>query len=602
MPALRTSHLLLGAAALAALVAGCTTTTSEGVDAGQGWSADAQGDWANATQGSRLMPLAWFRALAQPDGTAPFTDDAHLASFRIVTQEGRLPIGFAADDGSDKDLTVTKLRWFAGQQDREKWVGLNCAACHTAVIEYDGKPHRIDGAPAMFDYQIFIEALDKALHQTLVSANAPDETGRARFDAFARKVLCDTAEPCAADTPENRTLLRTALSQLVAWEDRVERMNQTSVRYGYGRVDAFGHIFNKVSLFNGAANPTPNPASAPVSYPFLWDIYRHDKLQWNGIAENSRLPLGPDKWLDYGALGRNTGEVIGVFGDIAVNSTAGLGGFKSSVQVANLERMERLLESLKAPKWPASLPNDGDVTAGQTLFKEHCEGCHQPQPGTAPYKVMLVPLKENNPNNTDLWMACNAIRYSSAPGKLTGVPVSYIGGGAKYGTAPAPIADMLTTTVKGALVGKKGEIVAQAGRVFLGIGGRPVVVGAEGIPEPGALNPILQACLDSGSPLMQYKARPLDGIWATAPYLHNGSVPNLYQLLLPSDQRVKSFYVGTRRFDPENVGYETGQDAPGNGFLFDTSLQANSNAGHDYGASRLTDADRKALIAYMKTL
>ncbi len=602
MSVLRISALLLGAAGVAAVVAGCTpsttTSTAEAPNsASQGWDTEGQNAWANATQGSRLMPLAWFNALAQPDGTAPFRDDAYLASFRIVTQKDTLPIGFAVDDGSDADLSVTKLRWFAGQQDKEKWVGLNCAACHTAVLEYDGKAHRVDGGPSLFDYQIFVEALDKALHQTLDSAKAADASGQARFDTFAKKVLASN------DTPASRTLLRDALAKLVAWEDRVEQMNTTSVRYGYGRVDAFGHIYNKVSLFTGAQNPTNSPASAPVSYPFLWDIYRHDKLQWNGIAANSRLSLGPDKWLDYGALGRNTGEVIGVFGEVIVKPDAGLGGYKSSVNAANLERMERLLQSLKPPKWPAALPKDGDVSKGQELFQAHCEGCHKPQPGTEPYKIVLVPQRDGNPNNTDLWMACNAIRYQSAPGNLAGVAESYIGGGPKYTTDPAPIASMLATTVKGTLVGKKGAILAQAGRVFIGLGGLPKVKPPiEAVPEPGQLNPFLQACLDSKNPLMQYKARPLDGIWATAPYLHNGSVPNLYQLLLPPDQRVKSFYVGTRKFDPVNVGYETGQEAPGNGFLFDTMAQANSNAGHDYGASKLTDEDRKALIAFMKTL
>ena len=118
------------------IVAGCTSLNSSVTEAqaAQGWDTEGQKAWANATQGSRLMPLSWFQALAQPDGTAPFMDDAYLASFRIVTQPGTLPIGFAVDDGPDTDLTITKLRWFAGQQDKEKWVGLNCAACHTAGV------------------------------------------------------------------------------------------------------------------------------------------------------------------------------------------------------------------------------------------------------------------------------------------------------------------------------------------------------------------------------------------------------------------------------------------------------------------------------------
>ena len=66
-------------------------------------------------------------------------------------------------------------------------------------------------------------------------------------------------------------------------------------------------------------------------------------------------------------------------------------------------------------------------------------------------------------------------------------------------------------------------------------------------------------------------------------------------------QRSKTFYVGSREFDPRNVGYETTQSAD-NSFLFDTSLQGNSNAGHDYNNAGLSDADRWALVEYMKGL
>ena len=100
---------------------------------------------------------------------------------------------------------------------------------------------------------------------------------------------------------------------------------------------------------------------------------------------------------------------------------------------------------------------------------------------------------------------------------------------------------------------------------------------------------------------LAYKARPLDGIWATAPYLHNGSVPNLYQLLLPAKDRVKTFYVGTRDFDPLNVGFST-DNRPG-ASVFDTSLPGNSNAGHDaYGTDKMTDEQRWQLVEDPKTL
>ena len=104
---------------------------------------------------------------------------------------------------------------------------------------------------------------------------------------------------------------------------------------------------------------------------------------------------------------------------------------------------------------------------------------------------------------------------------------------------------------------------------------------------------------------MAYKARPLNGIWTSAPFLHNGSVPNLYQLLLPANERVKHFHLGTWAFDPKNEGYV--DVATDNDFMFDTSLPGNSNAGHEYGTGiygkpALTEDERWALVEYMKTL
>jgi hypothetical protein len=96
-----------------------------------------------------------------------------------------------------------------------------------------------------------------------------------------------------------------------------------------------------------------------------------------------------------------------------------------------------------------------------------------------------------------------------------------------------------------------------------------------------------------------YKARPLNGIWATAPFLHNGSVPNLTELLKTPEQRVTTFCVGNSRYDPVNVGYETACE--GRHFLVDTRLSGNRNIGHNYGTD-LSDAEKLALIEYLKSL
>ena len=99
-----------------------------------------------------------------------------------------------------------------------------------------------------------------------------------------------------------------------------------------------------------------------------------------------------------------------------------------------------------------------------------------------------------------------------------------------------------------------------------------------------------------------YANVPLDGIWARAPYLHNGSVPTLADLLTPPAQRPTVFYTGYDVYDPTNVGFvSTGPQAAASGFRFDTTVAGNSNAGHAYGTT-LSDPDKKALIEYMKTL
>lgn len=102
--------------------------------------------------------------------------------------------------------------------------------------------------------------------------------------------------------------------------------------------------------------------------------------------------------------------------------------------------------------------------------------------------------------------------------------------------------------------------------------------------------------------LTGYIAVHLDGIWLRAPYLHNGSVPTLRDLLKPADQRPAVFYRGYDVFDKENVGFVSqGSDAERTGTKHDTSLKANGNMGHEYGTN-LNEDDKNALLEYLKTL
>ncbi len=99
-----------------------------------------------------------------------------------------------------------------------------------------------------------------------------------------------------------------------------------------------------------------------------------------------------------------------------------------------------------------------------------------------------------------------------------------------------------------------------------------------------------------------YSSVPLDGLWLRGPYLHNGSVPNLRALLMPEDQRPKTFYKGYDVLDPVNVGFiSDGPEAAKVGFLLDTLIVGNGNVGHNYGTG-LPAAQKEDLLEYLKTL
>jgi mono/diheme cytochrome c family protein len=122
----------------------------------------------------------------------------------------------------------------------------------------------------------------------------------------------------------------------------------------------------------------------------------------------------------------------------------------------------------------------------------------------------------------------------------------------------------------------------------------------------------LQLTLFSGTPYQfkhfdktdGYANLPLDGLWLRAPYLHNGSVPTLADLLLPPDQRPKSFVRGIDVLDAEKGGFQAPACTPGQtaatGFCFDTSQPGNGNGGHLYGTTLAPD-ERSALLAYLLT-
>lgn len=590
--------------ALALLASSCTEKAV--TDAGpQGWGPAQQSAWYGATQGSRLLPWAWAEVLERPGEPGRFFDAQWLTKFRLLPREpGALPVGMVIDKQDDRDFTNTKLRWVAGQPGDAAWVGFNCSACHTAEIAYQGKALRIDGGPALTDFQSLVEAVDAAMIET--------RNDSAKWDRFAKAVLK------TGDSPASRDMLGGAVDQWLAWAKGIDRANKTDLRPGFARVDAFGHIYNKVALLANRGPdfdpPPPNASDAPVSYPFLWNISQADRVQWNGIAENTKIKVA-GKPFEYGALGRNAGEVIGVYGDVRMEGSASLKGYKSSIRVESINDLERTLKLLKPPVWPAGLmgtPDAAKVAAGRALFDKQCGGaCHgtvKPGDITTPFKTTVFPLKVAG---TDPWMACNAYTYEAPSGAMAGLPSGYI----KLPGKPdperigqtAPIATLLRTAVVASLIEDKGALVKAAGATWLGVPPRPQIDRpAIGLTPAEIKAARLQRCETEVNALLGYRARPLTGIWATAPFLHNGSVPTLWDLLLPPDQRPASFNVGSREFDPVKVGYVTAPSAT-NSFRFVARdagglVPGNGNQGHDYKNAALSDEQRRALVEYMKTL
>lgn len=104
-------------------------------------------------------------------------------------------------------------------------------------------------------------------------------------------------------------------------------------------------------------------------------------------------------------------------------------------------------------------------------------------------------------------------------------------------------------------------------------------------------------------PFNGYIAPPLDGIWITAPYLHNGSVPDLETLLNSKERpRYWSRDFDNPEYDYKKVGWKySAEDSAGDTNVYNTDLPGYGNYGHRYG-DKLSSTERKAIIEYLKTL
>src|SRR5262245_5154413 len=107
----------------------------------------------------------------------------------------------------------------------------------------------------------------------------------------------------------------------------------------------------------------------------------------------------------------------------------------------------------------------------------------------------------------------------------------------------------------------------------------------------GYANPVSPGMRSTG----KYWSPTLAGVWARAPYLHNGSVRTLAELLTPPAERPAAWQRGSRRYDTAALGYA--DEGP---YRFDTRTPGHGNGGHAYGTD-LSAADRRDLLDFLKT-
>lgn len=530
----------------------------------QNWNEQERQYFYFADQGSRLLPYDFFLHLEQATNQQLFRADENMRRYGLIPAQKSVknpdgfPIGFARNKNA---------------------VGPTCAACHTQQINYQNHILMIDGGQSFFDLQMFLSGLNASMKVTLEDAE--------KFVRFQERVLGKNA----SDSKKEK--LKQSLEREYAKRMAYLEANHTDVQYGYARLDAFGSILNQALMATGEKNNT-NPPNAPTSVPYIWDTPQHDYVEWNGSQANSNI----------GAFARNIGEVIGVFGEMDAETRHWLGfidgGYPSSVKAAELRKLEKTVAKLHSPVWPAALPkiNMDLAKKGRLLYEKHCIACHVDINRADPKRMIQVRMSTLGEVKTDPMMAENAIFYQGKTGKFEGKQRFYIAGGPLPKVAPA--IDIANHLMVGVI--KNNPLQAYlAGRDAHAFGH-----GDEIHPPKYVDGSIIKTGEEvSKKALLAYKARPLNGVWSSAPFLHNGSVPNLYQLLLPAKDRLKQFYVGDMEFDPKNVGFAMTKTKEA--FLFDASLPGNSNAGHEYGGgygglTPLTDEERWQLIEYIKTL
>jgi hypothetical protein len=659
-----------------------TPATKAAVWLDQNWSTEDRHWFHHASQGTATFPVPydWFVALEQPGirlvdrpgllkdsdylerfGFLPspktiHTDSATLRHFGYSSSSHAppipesaahlkptpaenfdgLPVGFARLVGA-ADPTTGKPAF-----DR---LGLTCAACHAGSIRYKGTSVRFDGGPAMVDLFKLEQATGLSIFYTLYVPG--------RFQRFATRVLGPDPDPAAYN--QLKKDLSATWSTLRSQIKIQEKVYAKDTLEGFGRLDALNRIGNQVFYLDldlsGLKGFEKNlrARDAPVSFPPIWSVPWFWWAQYDASIEQPLI--------------RNAGEALGVSALLNLSPDTPLQAlFRSSIALENLDRIETMLRGpkpfeqdpkgfagLKSPKWPSQVfPDDpawkidpARVARGRAIYAKICAECHRGPVDDAVFDSQFPDEsfwsiwtngkwdKESegkwisdgpvfNPVQKDVrGMGTDPAqaevlhsRMVAVPGFLDMQPERDLGQVWGCQDMPAASTDMLFSLALMIAVDRTSRKWMDDHN--LSEEDREALWGK----RTNCPNPKIQK-------ITHYRARPLNGVWATAPYLHNGSVPSLYWMLRPAAERPTQFCMGLRDFDPQQVGYRVVEGekpvCKKGEVLFSatnpdgSATYGNSVLGHSLEGipgqdkpgvigRKLTDDERYDLIEYLKTL
>lgn len=524
-----------------------------------GLSADDKAIWHHLSEGSELMPMSVLEALKNPRTGKPFL--LSLADYGFMledTDPHKLPVGW-----------TTELRELGGR--KVAFVGINCAACHSGELHYLGKTVRIDGAPNLFALEQFFHDLQasaaavrtnsleafKFIRAVIRQNHDPHSEGEfLEVSPDSLKLLESVSEDDGMDAHERETVetIGAAVHRTLERKtDELQKHSHPATSNLVGALVNSGHYLERrlatlevlAKAIDCGVDLGPGRGD---SFGIIRDLlYPFDGVRLDAPVSTPHLfGFGSYSWIHWdgntqSVMQRNLAQAIALGADYDPVTR------HSSVLPHNLHHLEMAGRKLKAPAWPEQIFGKIDrarAERGKALFQsERCAECHSGE--------KVYPLSE-------------------------------------IGTSPMRSSNFATPLAGRPFAGILEDFGAQTEMVLF----QQHSISSEQAKE-----------LEPGKPQWRatggYMARSLAGIWATAPFLHNGSVPTLYDLLQPAAKRPVRFPVGHREFDPKKLGFIL--DAPNPDFVLDTTIQGNSNSGHEFGVN-LPEESKLDLLEYLKTL